>query len=217
MSIVDFIYPKICVGCRKEGQYICSDCQKKLIKPMQICPMCCRHSIDGWTHLRCKHKEGLDRLIIGLPYRGLVQNCLKNVKYRGGWDVIAFLYNLCDFGEVNSCVVASVPMWREKERERGFNQAQLIGKLFAKKSDNPYIEALMRTRITKPMFGLNIDDRKINVSGAFEISTALARELVGKKLILIDDVWTTGATIRECTKVLKRNGVDEVWGLTLAW
>lgn len=147
----------------------------------------------------------------------MVQDCLKNVKYRSGWDVIRFLYKLCELPELGDCVVVGVPMWSLKERERGFNQAELIGKLVAESYNVPNYEALERIRMTKPMFGLNIADRKINVSKAFKISNKYTNQLEGERVILVDDVWTTGSTVRECAKVLKMIGVNEVWGVALAW
>lgn len=217
MNIVDLIYPKICVGCRREGEYICVDCRRKLVKPIQICPMCCRESIDGWTHPRCKKDYDIEKLMIGLPYKGVVQDCMKKIKYRSCWDIIKFVFDLCDFPLITDCMVVSVPMWRDKKKERGFNQAEILGKLVAERNESQYLEALLRIRQTKPMYGLNIEDRKRNVISAFKVSDININELVGKRVVLVDDVWTTGATMRECASVLKKAGVSEIFGLTLAW
>ena len=97
MSIVDLIFPKMCVGCRKEGDYICEGCSKKLNRPTPMCPMCCEPSLDGWVHTRCKTRYGMDRLIISLPYKGLVQDCLKKVKYKKvdiEWDKAHGIFNI---------------------------------------------------------------------------------------------------------------------------
>lgn len=212
MNLLDLIFPKICVGCGQEGQYICDNCQKKLVKPEAICPMCCKPSLDGWTHPRCKIPSGMERLLVGLPYRGMVQNCLKKVKYKSAWDVIEFLFRLqtIDLG-FQDFVITSVPMWREKEQNRGFNQAKMLAQLIGNN-----VELLERTRGTKPMFGLTKIQRKENINGAFKINTKIIKEPKNQKIILVDDVWTTGATMRECAKVLKLNGVEEVWGIALA-
>jgi ComF family protein len=106
-------------------------------------------------------------------------------------------------------------MCKGKVQLRGFNQAELVAKFLANNYTMPYVESLKRIRVTKPMYGLNINDRKINVSGAFVLSTN-SKKIVGSRIILIDDVWTTGATMRECAKTLKEVGVGEVWGITLA-
>lgn len=217
MGIVELIFPKMCVGCRQEGEYICKKCQKKLIKPEGMCPMCCRPSIDGWTHPRCKSRSGMERLIVGLPYKGIVQDCLKKVKYKSSWDIIQFLCGLCNFEEVNSGIVSSVPMWVEKERIRGFNQAELVARCIAGKTGVPSVPTLQRTRNTKPMFGLKKEERRENIEGAFRVMHKCTyTEMHESIVILVDDVWTTGATMRECARVLKKAGANEIWGITLA-
>ncbi len=211
MSILDIVFPKICSGCGREGEYICLKCQTKLVKPEGICPMCCKPSLGGWTHPRCRAKLGMERLMVGLPYRGMVQDCLKKVKYKSAWEIINFLHGLGNFPELKG-VVTSIPMWREKERERGFNQAEILARLMGKN-----IGLLERVRETKPMFGLDRKKRQVNIEGAFAISQRLtANNIQQSRVILVDDVWTTGSTMRECARVLKGAGIEEIWGVTLA-
>lgn len=210
------------MGCRREGKYICNDCQKKLVVPEAICPMCCKPSLDGWTHPRCRTKDGIDRLLVGLPYRGVVQECLKKVKYKSAWEVLDFLWGIwrarvsSDLRSLHpGDVVTSVPMWRGKERARGFNQAEMISRLLAKSCKVTNLVMLTRTRETKAMFGLTRKERQKNIEGAFRLNPK--SEILNPKLVvLVDDVWTTGATMRECARVLKRGGVGEVWGVALA-
>ncbi|KKU15033.1 MAG: hypothetical protein UX21_C0007G0035 [Microgenomates group bacterium GW2011_GWC2_45_8] len=207
IGIIDWIYPRICVGCGREEEYICKDCQKKLAKPEGICPMCCKPSLDGWTHARCRNRAGMERLIVGLPYRGLVQDCLKKVKYKSAWEIVSFLFGLVKW-EMGEGIITSVPMWREKERGRGFNQAKILAELMGNN-----VDLLERVRETKAQYGLNKEERAENIKNSFRV---ISNNQISKRLILVDDVWTTGSTMRECTKVLKRVGAGEVWGLTLA-
>lgn len=217
MGIVDFIFPRMCVGCGGEGKYVCDSCQEKLVMPEQICPMCCEPSLDGLTHKRCIRSGGMDRLIVGLPYKGIVQDCLKKVKYKSSWEIIEFLYKLCNFEKLSGCVVVSVPMWKWKEKERGFNQADILGKLVASNFNLPFSPMLVRSRETRPMFGLKKEVRRENIKDAFSINEEFKVE-VGKfdKAILVDDVWTTGSTMKECAILLKRSGIKLVWGLALS-
>ena len=210
MRLVDLIYPVICVGCQREGRYVCLECQEKLKKPEEICPMCTRSSLDGFTHPRCRGKFGMDRLLVGLPYKGLVQKCLKKVKYKSNWDIVEYLYKLCKFEVIPEMTVTYVPMWKKKEQERGFNQAEMVAKLVAA---GHQITLLERSRETKPMFGLSKIERQKNIENVFRF---VGGKAAPEKVMLVDDVWTTGATMRECAKVLKQNGVKIVWGLTLA-
>ena len=217
MGIIDLFFPKICVGCGREGQYICLNCQRKLVRPAGICPMCCKPSLDGWTHPRCRTRYGMERLLVGLPYRGVVQECLKKVKYKSAWDIMEFLYQLCEFPPVHGANVTAVPMWIGKERGRGFNQAEMIAKMMGEDYKVPYLVMLTRTRDTKAMFGLTRKERQKNIEGAFAISKQLATNGIRQnRVILVDDVWTTGSTMRECARVLKRVGAKEVWGVVIA-
>jgi competence protein ComFC len=212
MWLIDVIYPRVCVGCSQEGAYICSDCQRLLRQPDPICPICCRPSLGGWAHARCKTNHGLDRLLVGLSYRGLVQNALKKVKYKNSWDVVDQLTDICQFETGQDTVFTAVPLHARKARERGFNQAERISRRIAG-TDSRYIETLLRRRVTQPMFGLTKKERTLNIAGAFSpVIDPLLLDLV----ILVDDVWTTGSTIRECAAVLKTAGVKAVWGVCLA-
>ncbi|MFH2085921.1 MAG: hypothetical protein ABII21_04015 [bacterium] len=165
----------------------------------------------------------MERLLVGLPYRGVVQQCLKKVKYQSQWDRINFLFKLWEkkikdqmLGvRFQGDVVTSVPMWREKEGERGFNQAKIIGELLAEEYGWDYIDILERVRETMPMYGLKKTQRRENVGGAFRVQNQCDNSIVSR-IILVDDVWTTGSTMQECTRVLKESGAMEVWGAILA-
>lgn len=216
MGIIDLVFPRVCVGCKAEGQYICGECAKKIKRPEAICPMCTKNSMGGWTHPRCQKMSGIDRLIVGLVYPGIVQNCLKKVKYKNAWEIIEFLYKLSDFEGVSGDAVVAVPMWSQKERERGFNQAELIAKQLGEDYKVRNHVILARARATKPMYGLTKKERLANVGSAFCLVKNQESRIKNKRIILVDDVWTTGATLRECAKVLKQAGASEVWGVTLA-
>ena len=217
MSLVDLLFPKICVGCGREGEYICLECQRKLVRPAGICPMCAKPSLDGWTHPRCRSKYGMERLLVGLPYRGLVQDCLKKVKYKSAWEVLDFLYRLqIPDIRLQENIVTAVPMFAKKARERGFDQAEMIAKLLAQDLRGSSSQVLERMRETRPMFGLKKKERRENVEGAFKLLNHYTIKTLNQRIILVDDVWTTGATMRECARMLKEAGAKEVCGVTLA-
>lgn len=215
MGIIDLIFPKICVGCSRQGEYICCDCQKELRKPEEICPECGKPSLDGRVHARCRTRQGMDGLVAGLSYHGMVQQCLKKVKYKSAFDIIQFLYRIAKLAKLEGSMVTCVPMWRGKERKRGFNQAKVLAEIVAKEFGLKEVDLLSRIRPTSPMFGLKKSERRENVRGAFKLLDP-ANKLVNQNIILVDDVWTTGATMRECARVLRRSGAETVWGLTLA-
>lgn len=216
MGILELVFPKRCVGCGNDGEYICSKCQGQLWPPIARCSGCGGASLGGWTHGECKAEEGIERLVSGLSYHGMVQRCLKKVKYKSSWEIVKLLYQISGLPKIEEGVVVSVPMWRQKERMRGFNQAAIIAELIAKDNGLKQIELLERVRETKPMYGLDKQAREVNVNGAFRIKQNLRDKLVGARVILVDDVWTTGATMKECGKLLKSAGVREIWAITLA-
>jgi ComF family protein len=110
-----------------------------------------------------------------------------------------------------------VPLHRRRLIARRYNQAAIIAQYLSKETGVPArLDALHRKRATTPQGHLSASQRFKNVRSAFAINPAHAQSIEGKKIILIDDVYTTGATVNECTKVLKAHGAQEVHILTLA-
>ncbi len=112
-------------------------------------------------------------------------------------------------------VLFPVPLHRRRLWERGFNQAVLLARPLAKIWGIPLVvNNLRRTRWTEPQVSLTAAERKDNVRGAFTLDNPAA--VRGKKVLLLDDVYTTGSTVIECSKVLRRAGVEEVYVITMA-
>jgi len=109
--------------------------------------------------------------------------------------------------------IVPVPLSRNSLRERGFNQSLLMARVISKKLNiTLYMDALLKTRDTLPQVGLNAKERRKNLKGAFKASGKINNQ----RLLLIDDVMTTGATVRECSKILIKAGAKEVVVITLA-
>ena len=111
-------------------------------------------------------------------------------------------------------IVVPVPLHKRRQNWRGFNQSALLAKLLAHKLGLRYEDCLIRTKHTKPQMSLKSVDRKLNIRNAFVLNTKY--DIQNSKVLLIDDVWTTGSTLKECTSILKRNKAKTVWGLTIA-
>lgn len=111
-------------------------------------------------------------------------------------------------------IVVPVPLARKKEAQRGFNQSELLARYVSKKLGFRGGLALLKKKDTKPQMKLLRKDRLINLRGAFTIADKSL--IFGKKVLLIDDVMTTNATLNECAKVLKESGAREVWGAVIA-
>jgi ComF family protein len=121
------------------------------------------------------------------------------------------------FIEDKEVLITSVPLHKNRERRRGYNQSGLLAKELAEKLKISFVsDVLIRQKQTKPQFELKKEERKQNILGAFIVNQRYKSLIKSKKIILVDDIATTGATIRECAKILKQNGTGKVLGVTLA-
>jgi ComF family protein len=226
--LLDFFFPKKCLGCGRWGSYFCQTCLKT-VNPFEefICPGCRRPSILGKTHLACQKKCPLIGLTCLFPYQGPVKKAIKKLKYGLVTDLAEELITkLLNRNLVKNqglilpkgkrITLIPVPLHPRKQRQRGFNQAALLGKLVTEKIGWDFnSELLIRRRYTKPQVKLKGQKRRQNIKGAFEVN----QEVKLKKsvfLIIFDDVWTTGSTLKECASALKKAGFRQLWGLTLA-
>jgi len=222
----DFFFPVKCVGCGREGEYLCADCVNFLKTVEPICPHCKNLAPGGLRHFGCYTPHGLNGLTSIFEYCGVCQKTIIKLKYKFVEDlaetIVEMFLSFCgeDKGFVHFCrgdiVLVPVPLHWQRKNWRGFNQAEIVGKMIAQKLGFSFVpDLLIRKKKTKPQTKLKKKQRNKNIAGAFLINKELN---INRKLsiILFDDVWTTGATLKECGKVLKRNGFKKVWGLTLA-
>lgn len=223
--LLDFFFPRRCLGCGQWGRYFCQNCFKilKQIKN-QVCPVCEKPSISGKTHARCLTKYSLDGLISIFPYEGVIKEAIAQLKYKFVTDLAEELVDL-SARHLSSYLIhhtlyifVPVPLHPRRQRWRGFNQAELLGKMLAEKFDwQVRTDILIRHRYTKPQTKLKGKKRKQNIKGAFKINPKTTYNLKPTTYYLIfDDVWTTGSTLKECGQVLKKAKARQVWGLTLA-
>jgi len=146
----------------------------------------------------------------------LVDRTLQDFQGQGGPDTV-WGYPACRAGTAISAqtVIIPVPLYVKRLREREFNQSAIIGSVIGKIFGLPVAaNALVRHRHTRPQVELDGKERKENVIGAFSVEDRTVIE--GKEIILVDDVYTSGSTINECAKVLKKNGADKVYVVTIA-
>ena len=228
-NLLDLFFPKICCGCGKFGIYLCLKCTKEILQIDLVCPNCEKPAIGGITHPLCHKKYGLDGLWSLGIYRNPLKKIIQKLKYKFVSDVADVLVNLMIeywakytpvfIGEIKKdrgfgWMVVPVPLHPKRQKWRGFNQSALLGQILSKKLGLDYQELLQRTKHTKPQVGLASWERKKNIRNAFALN--LKFKIENLKLLLIDDVWTTGSTLKECCYVLKRNGEKKIWAITLA-
>ncbi|MFH0863755.1 MAG: ComF family protein [Candidatus Gottesmanbacteria bacterium] len=119
--------------------------------------------------------------------------------------------------DANNLILVPVPLHWRRENWRGFNQSEVLGKILAQKLDVKFIpDLLIRKKFTQPQVELKGDERQKNIQNAFTLNHNSSFIIHNSNIIVFDDVWTTGSTLRSCGRVLKEAGVKKVWGMTLA-
>lgn len=225
MFIKEIFFPKFCLGCGYLGAYVCPGCVKKL-KPIkeQTCLYCGEQSLFGLTHARCQRRGGVDGVLAVFYYNNLFKKIIKNFKYRLVRRSCDDLFKIIDketwpftfySKTIDDCFIQPVPLHPERLRERGFNQAEIVAKFLARKINAPLLNLLERKKPTPPLAQSGSKkERYLKIRGAFQtIKNSLIN---GKKIVLADDVLTSGLTIREAAKTLKTAGAERVFAFVLA-
>lgn len=219
MGILDFLFPKKCFGCRASGTYLCKKCISEIPLARTFCPVCKKPSIDGMTHVHCKTPQSLDGVVCVFGYDRAVRRALISLKYKFTFDIAEELVEAVDpeklvqFQNLKPTFVP-IPLHRSRQNWRGFNQSEVLGELITKKFGWDFApDLLVRTRKTPQQTGLSKEGREKNIRGAFSLNPSYHLQFTN--YVLFDDVWTTGSTIKEAGKVLKRNGANRVWALTI--
>jgi competence protein ComFC len=228
MGFIDYIFPKKCVACRKHGSYLCEKCFAYLsFDAKSLCLLCNNPTFNNLTHPRCKRKQGIDGCFSALSYNKTVQKLIFNFKYKPYLtDLKTVLADLFYESIIQNeqfqqqikkgeWVLVPIPLSKAKLRKRGYNQAEILAKELSKKLNFPVQNLLMRTRETKTQVGLTNLQRKLNVKDAFKLINQKS-SIINQNVLLVDDVATTGSTLLEAAKILKKAGAGRVFGLTLA-
>lgn len=229
MRLFDLLFPKLCLGCGRFGTYLCVRCTQEIAQSELVCPNCEKPSIGGGVHPICKRKYGLDGLWSLGIYQDPLKKGIQKLKYKFVFDLGETLINLLiEYwakyqplfleeiikNQGVEWVVVPVPLHTKRQKWRGFNQAALLGQILSKKLGLEYLEGLKRVKYTKPQVGLKGYQRKLNIKNAFILNSKIIN--LKSNILLVDDVWTTGSTLKECCYVLKRGGAKKVWAITLA-
>jgi ComF family protein len=224
-SLADFIYPPICYGCDVEMEegLVCEGCRLALFThELAVCPKCgrpCTRTAD--TCGQCKTPFSLSRVrALGLyvpPFDKLVQAFKYSGKTKVGELLGLGLAALVQQDEVLSAAgaVCPVPLHPARLRERGFNQSLLLAAAISMSTRIPLVESLTRTRYTPTQTTKTTPEKRLkNVAGAFRLKSGAIVE--GKKILLVDDVMTTGATLDQAAQALLKGGAASVLGAVVA-
>lgn len=221
MGLLDLMFPKRCVVCGRFGDYFCREDAEKITSAKSFCPVCQKGAVGGTTHAKCKTKLSLDGLICIFDYATPIKELIHEMKYQFVQDLQTVVYKelakmkQLDRYDFRGFELVPVPLHKKRENWRGFNQTEILGKLVAKRLKVTIrTEGLAKVKETKPQVELKRKERLKQMSGAFVLEPSV--NITGKKFIIFDDVWTTGATLKAATRVLKRKGAEKVWGIAFA-
>lgn len=223
-SLLDLVFPPHCVVCRATGVLLCDSCRQqfpRVVHPMCDCCGCPTHS-PGLCPACQRSSPAIDGIRSVVALAGGAREAVHRFKYGGCSALAAPLADvMADYWLANPLpadVVVAVPLHIARERERGYNQAYLLGREFGRRVGLPPLSgALKRSRRTRPQVGLSAGERRTNVGGAFSYRPPEHGDgACGLRVLLVDDVCTTGATLEACSVALKAAGAASVWGFTLA-
>ena len=223
MSFLDLVFPKKCIGCGNDEGYLCEDCLLHAPKQWLCCPECKKPSPLGNVHDLCKTEFGLDGLISIYKYRGVIRKIIGKLKNSFAYDLADPLANiissnLINFVHFHNPIIIPIPLHLKRKNWRGFNQSEELAKILSKKLNWELNTTLIvRTKFNKPQTTLKYEERARNICGEFAVNDHLHKDInQSKTIILFDDFWTTGSTIREACKELKKRGFKKVWGVTIS-
>lgn len=221
-ALVDVFFPSRCVSCGNpvSSRYhgLCSACRDAVETVMTGCPRCGSYT-DGSVCGRCLDREFFPAgCTIISEYSGTMKDLVRALKFRRDLRVVPVIAGLAvdalDRGGVSCECITAVPMNRSKKRKRGFNQAEVVGRRMSSMAGIPYHDVLRERKGTGSQKRMDLPGRFIHVLGRFHVTRPV--RVRGRRVLLVDDIMTTGATVNECARLLLESGAREVHVLTFA-
>lgn len=229
----DLVYPPdiYCIGCGRPvdpgGLYsLCGECVRQARWANGPVCRCCGKALEEWypddVCAECRDRlHAFSGGVTCFVYQDPVRAAIKHLKYGGSGYIARYLGEaLADnirFRGMKPDMLIPVPMYAEKVRMRGYNQAELIARFAAERLGIPCESGiLIRTRPTAPMSRLKGQARRKNLEGAFAVPEKARGELRGARVMLVDDIYTTGTTMDCCSEVLLRAGAADVKAASVA-
>jgi len=222
-KLADVFFPQVCANCHQriadQKLWLCGSCHDRLsYLPDQICPKCGIPTEESVCPNCFENNYVFTRAVSVFSYEGSAKALVHALKYQGlrgigdwfGNQMFRVLLHEQTLTDVD--FVTAIPLHKVRKRERGFNQSELIARALASRIEKPFTDkALVRRHHTESQTQLNRYERRKNIIGAFKIGRL---DPSGKSFLLIDDVFTTGATVNEATKTLLKAGVAKVFVMT---
>jgi len=206
--ILDILFPRFCLNCNREGSYLCPDCfslidisEKKYYFLKNLNGLFCPTSYDNFI---------VKKLINQFKYPPYIKELAKPLA-----SLIITYFKILGESGLQDFILVPIPLHKKKLKSRGFNQASEIAKELSKNLAIPFSDnVLIKIKPTPAQVELKKEEREKNVRETFLCQKP---EIIkNKKILLVDDVFTTGATLEEAGRALRRAGAAEVWGVVVA-
>lgn len=225
------LFPINCLSCEKENFWLCQRCAERIkLREFQVCPLCeCQITPAGILCPLCRSKKEsfLDSLIAATSYEiPAVKQLIHIFKYRFVADASKYLALLMQKAAIRNDLllpdtIAPIPLHPRRHRWRGYNQSELLAQELAENLaiplKIPVLDILERKKFNLPQMEIkNYRARLENVRNIFTLKNESAAKIKNKKVLLVDDIATTGATLQECAKVLKAHGAKKVMAIVVA-
>jgi ComF family protein len=219
-DLIDVLFPPACGGCKQAGVRWCQTCQQEtqIVCP-PLCEICGQSIQTNRICSRClQHEPQIKAIRSWADFQGPVRKALQDLKYRRniglGITLSNFLVELVRQYPWKVDLLSPVPLGRNRQKERGYNQADLLAKPLAFNLQLPYNpRILVRKRETQSQVELSLAERRTNLKDAFQ---ADPKKVKGKNIMVVDDVTTSGSTLEACAIALLEAGAKTVYGVTVA-
>lgn len=219
-NALDWCFPPECVRCSEPGQIWCDHCQKEVeLVQALVCPRCGSPNKAGKLCITCQQNPpAFDWVRSWAIYTEPLKKAIHALKYKNQRSLAAYfsaaiepIYHSCP---ASIDLMTVVPLSRKRIRERGYNQIAIVAKALQPQIKIPFLpNAIQRTRHTETQVGKSKQERAENVSGAFQANPIVVQD---KTVLILDDVYTTGATLNSCSNALRKAGARQVIGITIA-
>lgn len=218
-NAIDWFFPPHCLGCGIEGEIICQECYASIKRiPANVCPYCNAYvSTSGHCPKCMNRKPPYAEFRAFAFYGGVIREAIHHLKYQNDVGVArvlaSYLMKVIQAGDWEFDLVVPVPLSKPKLEQRGYNQAERLAQPMAAALEKTIsTEALVRIKENASQVDLDVQSRRENVRGVFEADPAIVK---GKRILLIDDVFTTGATLESASKALKEAKSGLVYAVTV--
>lgn len=208
-NLSTFLFPPSCIGCKKPGSWICQNCKNTYLVPnLPECAVCRRISTDYKTHKHCQESFPLNKVVILWRYNTLAKRLMKkfkyNLRYQAVLDLLEWGIPTFDKHLNKRTLLIPVPSSVNTLRDRGFNQAEIIADTIADSLSLESIPALKRISGSNRQAGHSRKDRLSQSETSFLPDMTRLEKFKNRELCIVDDVCTTGTTIKNCALALER-------------